>query len=109
MKAPSRIPARGLADGIGERVTRVTRREDNATRRVAHGRAAALAAALVLLFIALDFPVNALANDLWWGHTLQHLFLFAAAPILLDLFLLVAQAPAVTWSDSPGSPGASTP
>ena len=53
-------------------------------RRVASWRALSFAGGLVTIVIALDSPVERLADDLFWAHMLQHvLLMMVAAPLIV--------------------------
>src|SRR5438445_10160741 len=53
-------------------------------RRVAPRRGLCFAAGLATLLVALDSPVERLADDWFWAHMLQHvLLMLVAAPLLV--------------------------
>src|SRR5690349_5448387 len=48
-------------------------------------RAAAFFAGLITIVIALDSPIDAYADELFWVHMLQHILLLTVAPPLILL------------------------
>jgi putative membrane protein len=54
-------------------------------RAVDRWRTAAFAGGLVAILVALDSPLDELADELFWAHMVQHLLLIGVAPPLLCL------------------------
>src|SRR5438034_11317300 len=74
------VVAAGALYAIGSR--RLTRAGPTATQR---WRAASFAAGLAAILLALDSPIDDLADKLLWVHMVQHILLLMVAPPLLAL------------------------
>lgn len=62
-----------------------SRRSRRAPRARDRGRTLAFVAGLVAILIAVDSPIDELADKLFWVHMIQHILLIAVAPPLLAL------------------------
>ncbi len=74
------IVVSGLLYALGDRRTASAPRERGAAR----ARSACFYAALLVLVIALDSPIEQLSRQLFWAHMVQHvLLLMVAAPLIV--------------------------
>ncbi len=76
------------------------RRRGGAARRGQAGRHVLFSGGVLLVFLALVSPLDALADHLFWVHQIQHLILLSIAPILVML-----AAPEATLSAGLGGAG----